>query len=100
VKSMTSKTLLCLAILLWPAALLPQMRPQPGKLVISSNPTGATISINGSVVSQHTNANFTVSPGNYAIVVTSPDGSFKCTGSRTVVSGQTVSVTCTAAGWQ
>ena len=99
-KRTISTTLLSLAILLCPAALSTQMPPQPGKLVISSEPPGATVSIKGSVVAQHTNATFLVSPGTYPIVVTSQDGKFKCTGSLTVVSGQTASATCTAAGWR
>jgi hypothetical protein len=99
VKRMTSTTLLSLAIFLRPAALSPQMPPQPGKLAISSSPTGAAVSINGSVMQQQTNATFLVSPGTYAIVV-NYQNQFKCTGSLTVASGQTASATCTAAGWR
>jgi hypothetical protein len=94
---MTSKTMLAVLTLL---AMAPQMPPQPGRLVISSEPAGATVTINGSVVAQHTNATFLVSPGTYAIVVSSQDGGMKCTGSLTVTAGQTASATCTAAGWR
>ena len=92
--------LLPIAALLCPATLLPQMPPQPGKLAISSEPPGATVSIKGQVMTQHTNGTFLVSPGTYAIVVTSQDGKLKCTGSLTVASGQTASADCTAAGWR
>ena len=99
-KFTTSWKLLPIAALMCPAALLPQMPPQPGKLAISSEPPGATVSINGKVMSQHTNATFLVSPGTYAIVVTSQDGRLKCTGSLSVTSGQTASADCTMAGWR
>jgi hypothetical protein len=96
----TSRTMLFVSILLCPAALSPQMPPQPGKLLISSEPAGATITINGNKVSQHTNATFLVSPGRYAIVVTSQDGRLKCSGALSVSAGQTAGATCTATGWK
>ena len=99
-KRVTSMTLLSVAVLLCPATLKPQMPPQPGKLVISSEPPGATVSINGTVMAQHTNATFLVSPGKYAVMVASQDGRLKCTGSLSVTSGQTASADCTAAGWR
>jgi hypothetical protein len=100
VKYMTLRTILFVSILLCPAALSPQMPPQPGKLVISSYPTDALIAINGKQVSQHTNATFLVSPGTYQIEVASTDGRIKCSGALTVAAGQTAGATCTATGWK
>lgn len=55
--------------LLCPPALSPQMPPQPGKLVIKSEPTGARITINGNIQPQRTNSTFLVSPGSYQVSV-------------------------------
>jgi hypothetical protein len=86
--------------LLFPAALLPQMPPQPGRLVVSSEPPGADIYINGSKMSQHTNAVFVVSPGQCSILVQSPDGKYKCKILNTTVNAsQTVPFNCALPGW-
>jgi len=79
------------------------MPPQPGKLVISSDPAGAVVTINGQQQSQHTNATFIVSPGTYPIRVQSSNPNFTCVkegeNSVHVSAGQTVFLTCTSAGW-
>jgi hypothetical protein len=87
--------------LLFPAALPPQMPPQPGRLAISSERPGADIYINGPKMSQLTNAVFVVSPGQYSILVQSPDGKFHCTTEKplTVQAGQTVPFNCVLTGW-
>jgi hypothetical protein len=96
----TSRRMLLASILLSPAALTPQMPPQPGKLAISSDPTGAIITINGQQMGQHTNATFAVSPGTYTVSV-SLEGKLNCPGIRlTLSAGQTVARECTASGWR
>jgi hypothetical protein len=99
-KYMTVRMMLLISIFLCPAALSPQMPPQPGKLVISSDPVHATITINGNKVTQVTNATFMVSPGRYAIVVASQDGRLRCNGTLSVSAGQTATGSCTASGWK
>jgi hypothetical protein len=94
--------ILLLSLLLCPLALRPQMPPQPGKLVITSEPPGATVTINGNQVNQHTNATFLVSPGSYTVTVISRDGKLSCSPPTPlrVTSGQTVTGDCSAAGWK
>jgi hypothetical protein len=88
-------------ILLCPLELRTQMPPAPGKLIVSSEPPGAMVTINGNSMSQPTNATFLVSPGNYTVAVSSPDGKLRCPGTIFAVSaGGVVSHTCTAAGWK
>jgi hypothetical protein len=88
------------AVFLWPASLVPQM-PSIGRLVISSEPTGAMVTINGKQQNQPTNATFVVSAGTYKVSVASLDGKLKCgTITLTVPVGQAVTRNCTAAGWQ
>lgn len=86
--------------LLFPAALQPQMPPQPGRLVILSEPPGATVTINQKTVTQKTNASLVVSPGTYTVTVTSPNPKFSCQKTVAVSSGQTVTSDCTATGWK
>jgi PEGA domain len=86
--------------LLFPPALSLQMPPQPGKLVIRSEPTGATIAINGKATGQQTDATFVVSPGTYKVSVGGPDGKSNCVGIiLTVASGQTVGGVCSGTSW-
>lgn len=93
--------ILLLSLLLCPLALRSQMPPQPGRLVITSEPPGATVTINGKQVSQHTNATFLVSPGSYTVSVASPDGRLSCPATTlSVSSGQTTTGDCSAAGWK
>ena len=58
-------------LLLAPAAIQPQIMPPqpPGKLNIYSQPPGAVVTINNKQQSQHTNAAFVVTPGNYTVSV-------------------------------
>ena len=75
--------------------------PPVGRLVISSDPPGAVVTINGTAMEQHTNATFTVSAGVYRVSVTSADGSLRCPEQNMPVSaGQTVAYTCAAGGWR
>ena len=100
-KTLLKKKLQVAILLLLPAALQPQMPPQSGRLVISSEPTGAVVTINGKQMGQHTNATFVVSSGNYRVSVASVDGSLHCAEIIISVSGgQTVGRTCTAKGWE
>lgn len=92
---------LVVPLLLCPLTLRPQMPPQPGKLVILSEPQGATVTINGKQVSQPTNATFLVSPGGYTVSVASPDGKLSCPATTlSVSSGQTTTADCSATGWK
>lgn len=96
----TSWKIMLVAVFLLPARLVPQM-PSLGRLVISSEPTGAMVTINGKQQDQPTNATFVVSAGTYKVSVASLDGKLKCgTISLTVSVGQAVTRDCTAAGWQ
>jgi PEGA domain len=90
---------LCWA-LLFPPAFASQMLPQPGKLVINSEPTGATITINGKITNQPTNATFIVSPGTYTVSVAGEAGKPNCPGiTITVSAGQTQVRVCSGTGW-
>ena len=90
---------LCWA-LLFPFTMTPQMPPQPGYLVINSEPTGATVTINGKITNQPTNATFVVSPGTYTVSVAGRGGKPNCPGiAITVSSGQTVTRVCTGTTW-
>jgi PEGA domain len=96
----TSRGLL-LWTLLYPLALQPQMPPVPGKLLISSEPAGATVTINGTKMSQLTNATFVVSPGDYTVAVSSADRQLNCPGKLFhVASNSLVSHKCSTAGWE
>jgi hypothetical protein len=86
-------------LLVVPAMLPPQMPPQPAKLVIYSEPSGAMITINGQP-QRRTNATFIVSPGNYQILVTNSSPALNCSKSVTPSAGETVTLTCTAGGWK
>jgi len=100
-KRKNPKTLaLFVAIGTLPLALLAQMPPQSAKLVISSEPAGAEVTINNDKMKQTTNATFVVSPGTYKVTVTSSDRALDCTLTVTVSSGDTRKGTCTKTGWQ
>jgi hypothetical protein len=89
------------SLMLASSALRSQMPPQPARLVISSEPAGAIVTINGTQVAQRTAATFVVSPGNYTVSVAAPDGSVKCPGvAHKLDPGQTWVLTCSAKGWQ
>jgi hypothetical protein len=78
-----------------------QMPPQPGMLVISSEPKGAVVTINGMKMSQATNAVFAVSAGRYQVSVRSTDGTLACAEVTVSVSrGETAARLCTVKGWQ
>jgi hypothetical protein len=100
VRYKTSSKVVLVSVLLWTASLWPQM-PSLGRLVISSEPAGATVTINGRQQSQLTNATFVVSAGNYTVSVVSADGKLKCGAiPLTVPVGQVVRRNCTATGWK
>lgn len=86
--------------LLFPSALPPQMLPPTGKLVINSDPTGATVTINNQAMAQRTNATFVVSPGVFKVSVSGGSGKLSCPAITLKVSpGQTIERTCPGAGW-
>lgn len=97
----TGWRVLTAAIGLMPLGLWAQMPPQPGKLIILSEPSGAIVTINKNKMQQLTNATFVVSAGLYTVSVTSADKSFACPDTPiNVAGGQTITRRCTAAGWQ
>jgi hypothetical protein len=73
--------------------------PSLGRLVISSEPPGATVTINGKQQNQLTNASFVVSAGKYTVSVANADGKLKCSDTLIVSVGQVVKRNCTATGW-
>ncbi len=82
-----------------PLAASAQMPPQSAKLVILSEPSGATVKINGQTMHSTTSATFVVSPGTYLVSVAA--GALVCPEIKlTVVGGQTLTKTCTSTGWQ
>lgn len=86
--------------LLFPLALLSQMPPQPAKLVIKSNPSGARITINGRSMTQRTDVTFLVSPGTYGVAASGDSGNPNCAERKVQVwSGQTATLTCDKAVW-
>lgn len=95
------KRILFAGLLFFPAALQPQMPPPPARLVISSQPEGAIITINNKPMSQRTDAIFIVSPGPYTVSVASPDKNVNC-GDRsvTVSAGETRKMNCVGTVWE
>ena len=87
--------------LLCSGALLPQMPPQPARLVIDSDPTGSALTINGVSRDDRTNVTLNVSPGSYKVSVGTPGGTRYCPGrlSIKVNSGQTATWVCTGTTW-
>ena len=66
----------------------------PGRLQITSTPTGANITINGKAAEQVTNTTLVVSPGPYTVQVTGGPGNLNCQKTVQVFSGRTAVVNC------
>jgi hypothetical protein len=83
---------------------LPVFRWQsPGlaRLIVTSTPPGAKITLNGNEVQRPTNATLVVGPGKYKIAVTGGPGNVNCGEKEvTVVAGKDVALSCTSSGWQ
>jgi PEGA domain-containing protein len=76
-----------------------QMPPQSAKLVILSEPSGATVTINDKKMNSTTSATFVVSPGTYVVSVAA--GALVCPNiTLTVTGGETLTRTCTNVGWK
>jgi len=85
-----------LSSLACPIALSSQL-PSFAKLIVKSTPTGADITINGNATHQKTDAEFIVSPGDYAVSVS---GSANCGEKKvTVATGDTRTITCSGGVW-
>jgi hypothetical protein len=98
-KRKNSRRVLLAAMGFWPIALAAQMPPQTAKLVIISEPSGATVTINGNPMPSMTNATFVVSPGQYTVSVAA--GALVCPNiTLKIAGGQTLTRTCTSMGWQ
>ncbi|MGA9063676.1 MAG: hypothetical protein WB341_18695 [Terracidiphilus sp.] len=93
---------LCWGLLWPPAALLQSPGFGGGRLVIKSIPVGARILINDKQQQQVTDFTYVVGRGEYKVSVTGGPGNLQKCGDRQVqvASGNTVTVTCTANGWQ
>ena len=75
--------------------------PGFGKLVIQSNPPGATIRINDRQQKEPTDFTYGVGQGIYKVSVTGGPGGLHCDEKTvTVNAGSTVTVMCTTNGWQ
>jgi hypothetical protein len=93
------KIALCWAVICSPI-LSSQTPVQPGRLVITSTPTGAKITVNSQATNQLTDATFAVPPGKYTVSVTGGPGHLNCPDRDVQVSsGQPTEVHCSATGW-
>ena len=88
-------------LLLLPALLLSQRPPTPGKLSVTSDPTGAAIKIDGKSMGRSTPFTFIVSPGGHTLVLEGESVPQPCATPTTVTvrSGSTASIRCSSAGW-
>jgi hypothetical protein len=94
-----AKTCLC-GILFCPYAVLSQSTAF-NKLVITSSPSGANISINGGPRPETTPQTYVVGPGKYTVSVTSGPNKLNCQFQPvTAASGNTFTFNCTASGQQ
>jgi len=93
-------TLACAATLFLGSSTWAQMPPAPGKLQIKSQPTGAQITINGTVITQATDATLVVSPGQYSVSVGTAGGSPYCAAtSVTIQANDTKVLVCNGKIW-
>ena len=77
-----------------------QMPSQPGTLEIKSEPSGASVTINGTLVGTPTNATLVVSPGTYTVSVGTKGTSPYCASqSVTVQSNETKVLVCSGTRW-
>lgn len=83
-----------------PAAACLQMPEQPGRLVVRSNPTGASVMIDHRLRG-HTDVTFVVAPGRtYTVSVSGQGGNPNCPDKQvSVSSGQTVNLYCSGQNW-
>ncbi len=87
-------------VLLCPPAVPLQSPGQPGRLVVTSTPSGAAISINGKGMQQPTPSTYVVPAGKYTLSVTGGSGNLNCLDKSVSVSaGQEITVLCTTKGW-
>jgi hypothetical protein len=87
-------------LFLFPWLLLSQAAP--GRLRVTSEPPGATVTIDNRQMSKQTDSTFVVFPGNHTVSVKGKDQAGKimyCAASLYVGAGATKSVHCTARGW-
>jgi hypothetical protein len=87
------RLLLLWCLMLLPTTLSSQMPREPGVLVVTSSPPGATITINGKLMKPQTDARFVVSPGTYRVVIDRA-GSLHCDKNVKVASGMPTTVSC------
>jgi hypothetical protein len=76
------------------------MPGQPGTLVIKSQPTGAQVKVNDTIVGQATDLSLVVSPGSYKVTVGTPGTVPYCPEkSFPVAAGKTVTIVCEGTKW-
>jgi hypothetical protein len=91
---------LCCAFLSQPSMLL-QAPSQPGRIAISSTPSGAYITIDGQRMNQLTDATFVASQGTHNVSVIGGPGNLNCSERKfQVSSGQVTKVYCSEKGWE
>jgi PEGA domain len=91
---------LILALVFGAQATFSQMPPQSGTLEIKSEPTGASVTIDGTRVTALTNTSLVVAPGKYTVSVGDKGGNPNCAPqSVTVRSNETKVMLCNATSW-
>lgn len=89
------------AFLLLPRVTLSQTPPQPGQLRITSTPSGAQVTVNGTSITQKTPVTLSVAPGTYTITVTGVSGQSTCSELTFVVpAGGLVATDCSGGSWR
>jgi hypothetical protein len=100
---MSARTELTLALcstLLAAAAAWSQMPSQPGKLEVKSQPTGARVEIDGTVIPQTTDATLVILPGNYTVSVGASGSAPHCPSTAvTIRSNETKVLVCKGTAW-
>lgn len=92
------KLTLALCCVLLFAGLLRSQTPQPpGRLSVTSEPPGATITIDNRQMNRPTPSTLALSPGQHSLSVRGKD--IYCTASLNVQAGASKSANCTARGW-
>ena len=88
------------SVLLFPSLSSSQRPPSPGKLLVTSDPPGASITIDNQSMGHSTNYMFVVSPGEHSVAVKSTTLQNCATPAKvTVPSGSRTTINCRVAGW-
>lgn len=95
-----NRKLTMIVFLLLPAFVLPQRPPAPGKLLVTSDPAGANVNIDGNSIGS-TPLTLVASPGDHNVALEGANVPKPCTSPTkvTVRPALTASIGCTATGW-